>query len=498
MVSKKIQNAVTARRKTLSERRQEINIWTKPVLVFQLFFKQMVEYSTDCYGVFKKSGNVQLLTTATVLTVAIVYNTENPVRPYLAPIENNLAYASFWLTLGFLSSCGLGTGLHTYVLFVGPYVARYARASFVCNSVHMYVPDNPWSYWSSWADYAPICPAHVQADTWGRNIISSSLLLPDSDQSATWLRVFISLQYETILWGLGTGFGEMPPYFIARSAKLSGTEDDVEEMADIAEIERGGDETDLFFRAKKGMHDLVQYFGFWGILAAASIPNPLFDLAGLTCGHFLIPFEIFFFATLIGKGLVKAPLQTAIVTAIAMETDYLETIIDSVLSTAQKYVLTPGMAAALMDKWEKAKYSLNNPEFVKSQQASNSYFSISGVFNAFILSFVGYFILKAIEGFALEYQKARDAESMHEYEKALTDGVINPDGSVKRTKSPTPTRKASAKTSAKSPAKKTSAKKPTKKTSAKSPARGGHSKSPASASPTRSTRRIAKGANGVY
>ena len=31
-----------------------------------------------------------------------------------------------------------------------------------------------------------------------------------------------------------------------------------------------------------------------GILVCASIPNPLFDLAGITCGHFLVPFWTFF------------------------------------------------------------------------------------------------------------------------------------------------------------------------------------------------------------
>ena len=35
------------------------------------------------------------------------------------------------------------------------------------------------------------------------------------------------------------------------------------------------------------------------------IPNPLFDLAGITCGHFLVPFWTFFGATLIGKAVVK-------------------------------------------------------------------------------------------------------------------------------------------------------------------------------------------------
>ena len=45
----------------------------------------------------------------------------------------------------------------------------------------------------------------------------------------------------------------------------------------------------------------MERVGFFGILACASIPNPLFDLAGITCGHFLVPFWTFFGATLIGK-----------------------------------------------------------------------------------------------------------------------------------------------------------------------------------------------------
>lgn len=42
------------------------------------------------------------------------------------------------------------------------------------------------------------------------------------------------------------------------------------------------------------------------------IPNPLFDLAGITCGHFLVPFWTFFGATLIGKAIVKMHIQVNI------------------------------------------------------------------------------------------------------------------------------------------------------------------------------------------
>jgi membrane protein YqaA with SNARE-associated domain len=65
-------------------------------------------------------------------------------------------------------------------------------------------------------------------------------------------------------------------------------------------------------RLKLGMEMIVSRVGFFGILLFASIPNPLFDLAGITCGHFLIPFWTFFGATLVGKAIVKMHVQVAL------------------------------------------------------------------------------------------------------------------------------------------------------------------------------------------
>jgi len=54
--------------------------------------------------------------------------------------------------------------------------------------------------------------------------------------------------------------------------------------------------------------------------ALLQIPNPLFDLAGITCGHFLIPFGTFFGATLIGKAVIKMHIQVWwIITTVVFE-----------------------------------------------------------------------------------------------------------------------------------------------------------------------------------
>ena len=133
-------------------------------------------------------------------------------------------------------------------------------------------------------------------------------------------------------WGAGTALGELPPYFIARAARLTGKyrfvrckpiwiavsgvqdedDEDLQEFQELLESQEKGESSsnlDLMTRGKLFMHDLVQRVGFFGILAAASIPNPLFDLAGITCGHFLVPFWTFFGATLIGKAVIKMHIQ---------------------------------------------------------------------------------------------------------------------------------------------------------------------------------------------
>ena len=69
-------------------------------------------------------------------------------------------------------------------------------------------------------------------------------------------------------------------------------------------------------KAKIFIYDNMEQYGFGVILACASIPNPLFDLAGITCGHFRIPFKKFFSATFIGKAIIKVHIQMVFVVSV--------------------------------------------------------------------------------------------------------------------------------------------------------------------------------------
>ena len=60
---------------------------------------------------------------------------------------------------------------------------------------------------------------------------------------------------------------------------------------------------------KAWMIDFLQRHGFLGVFLMAAWPNALFDLCGICCGHFMMPFWEFFLAVLLGKCFVKANMQ---------------------------------------------------------------------------------------------------------------------------------------------------------------------------------------------
>lgn len=137
------------------------------------------------------------------------------------------------------------------------------------------------------------------------------------------------VRLEAFMWGAGTALGELPPYFISRAHRLAShseqnfepePEEILEELEEIRDLMPENDDSEsnesnhsLTHTLKTKMILFVERLGFFGILACASIPNPLFDLAGIICGYSLISFWTFFGATLLGKAVIKMHIQKLIV-----------------------------------------------------------------------------------------------------------------------------------------------------------------------------------------
>ena len=234
---------------------------------------------------------VSLLMTMLILcALAGVHHTPSPYQDTVHGWEEYLVWCGWWVGLGILSSVGLGTGLHTFLLYLGPHIAAVTMAAYECDSLDFPSPPYPSQI---------LCPEKINMTVGGEDSVQAGVV---TAAKVTVWAILSKVRVEAFCWGAGTAIGELPPYFMARAARLSGSEpsEEEEEFLELQEKLKNPDQMTRFERAKYSVQQLVEKVGFFGILACASIPNPLFDLAGITCGHFLIPFWTFFGATLIG------------------------------------------------------------------------------------------------------------------------------------------------------------------------------------------------------
>lgn len=87
--------------------------------------------------------------------------------------------------------------------------------------------------------------------------------------------IMSKVRLESFLWGAGTALGELPPYFMARAARLSGHDpdeaEDFEEFEKLQKKQESGEKLSSFEKLKLGMESIVERVGFFGILACASV-----------------------------------------------------------------------------------------------------------------------------------------------------------------------------------------------------------------------------------
>lgn len=143
-------------------------------------------------------------------------------------------------------------------------------------------------------------------------------------------------------------------------------------------------------RAKLLIFTHMEKYGFWTILACASIPNPLFDLAGITSGHFRIPFKTFFSATLIGKAIIKVHIQMLfIIVMFRKET----------LNILIKFIelISAGLADSFTRGLEAKKKQLNQPDSFKDNQSF-----LSVLWDLFITAMVLYFLKSILDSYVKE------------------------------------------------------------------------------------------------
>jgi hypothetical protein len=114
-----------------------------------------------------------------------------------------ISYSSWWLLLGILSSIGLGSGLHSGVMFLFPHVFKVCLAVESCRHTSFDVRDDVWLRGNKLHCEPLTSPVEQSAS--------------DSSMHVTFLSVFGKVVYTAMIWGVGTAVGEVPPYLFTYS-----------------------------------------------------------------------------------------------------------------------------------------------------------------------------------------------------------------------------------------------------------------------------------------
>lgn len=340
------------------------------------------------------------LVPASVIWIAAL-NFQGPHVAIQSVITHWAAFVVWWTGLGVLSSIGLGTGVHSGLLFLFPHLYFISASAEHCNNLDF---DSTVNMWGN-----TMKPGQLFA------CVNPSLPA-DFPKMVTFFGLLLKAALPSLLWGAGTALGELPPYAASYAARKAGLEDE-----DTTEALK--ESSDLLGNTKKWMIEFLKKHGFWGVLLMAAWPNVLFDLCGICCGHFLMPFWTFFSAVFIGKAILKVSGQVLFFTAIfsKISRNYFQ---QGVAGLATRF---GGSEATVNAAFERAlkKFSAGDASDAEGGNV------IGKIFQAAVLIILVFFFKSVLEQFA-QYQQRIIDESTSSNKKQEPVKQAKRSASVKR------------------------------------------------------------------
>ena len=389
VVAPRVRRAVVAVAKTtvhaLRDKRRELVFHKHPILTALRFGEKLSGWSFS----FLKSLIHNQCFLFFLLPLVVVYlfavNIEGIHRGFVDEITIWGKFVLWWVGLGVLSSVGLGTGMHSGLLFLFPHIFFVVSTAEKCNNLNFDTRTNMW--------------ANVMkpGDTFA--CVSAS-----TNYDVTLFGLLLKSGLACMLWGIGTAIGELPPYATSYAARMAGKEDE-----DLEELLADTSKADVVARMKTWMLNLVNKYGFWGVLLLSAWPNALFDLTGICCGHALMPLATFLSAVIIGKAFIKVNGQMLLFTLL-FSNKYRNVAVDKLAGMAAIFGFDGSRITKMLHD-AVAKFSTGGAGAGESQSLLATAFQYS------ITIVILLFVKSCIEQFAQSRQKEIDDQTLDEKKK---------------------------------------------------------------------------------
>ena len=391
----------------MRERREKISLFSRPGETIQLALHGVytLVFSLLRDGLLHPVSKYALIPILSLWALSRQF--EHPWEGLIDQAEAVVEFTVWWVGLGVLSSIGMGSGLQSGILFLYPHIIKIFIAAQTCKTLDF---ESTTDIWFRKPENLFMCPPQRSGDDviyfWGM-----------------WLKILPVC----FLQAAGTAIGEIPPYLMSRQARIAA----IEAEGTPARARHGElmpDELDsvskygLMNKMKILLVRFLKNYGTLGVLIMASIPNPLFDLCGIACGHFLMPFENFFFATFVGKAIIRAGYQSLVYVGMANER-YLDLIIHALQGLAPDQL---HIDQKIRDVLEQARSSLRADSKKGGQTASRGVFDkLMLYWQGIMVMFLATFLLSCVDALAQHTQLQKDQEESGKLRAQLSDADRN-------------------------------------------------------------------------
>jgi len=224
------------------------------------FFETIIKFYQICYENLFIYHNIIRL--STILLSLIIYL--DFLFPPFQIITRTICNYFIWFLLGILSSIGFGTGMQTGVLFVFPAIINEYEENII------YYSEINYNIYYSYIQCLPM----------------------------------------VLFWGIGTAFGELPPYLISRKINYNDT-NSLDKMFKML----GDNSESLRNNVKNSVEKfkLNKNYSYYTIICLSAWPNAMFDICGISAGLVKLKLDEFLIPTIIGKAFIKTPIQLAFI-----------------------------------------------------------------------------------------------------------------------------------------------------------------------------------------
>jgi len=336
-------------------KRENLRIYTHPILCLQLFLQTTIDWFKLTVLSIIKRRSFQFVFIPSVFIFILCLYIPGPQQRLCTYILDEFNWSGWWLGLGILSSIGLGTGMHSGLLFLFPWIAEVCITASACNNL----------------DFAVKGPMRL-------------VCLTETPNEVTFFALFFKIWWPCFVWGSGTAIGEIPPYLIAYTKAVAG-----EEAAEIEEVRQSTKEGagyNVIKQLEIWTLNIIEKYGFWSVLLLSAWPNAAFDMCGICCGAFRMPFWKFFGGVWVGKACIKVTFQAMFF--IVLFSDIFLNIFLNMLYNYGPASLHEGASTFLRKQRDK---------IVNGQDDAESVGLMKWLWQWVILLFVSYFVISTIE-----------------------------------------------------------------------------------------------------